>query len=186
VNKPSHRMTAHQPQQPQNSQYYCNRPQHFIILSIFSGPQTVWVLDTTAETGQRLASARCAALFPHDLLDLADLFLYFAGLISPYPILVSFSGGTSPSFVRVDLSKSKCTSSNARTTTGTSAFGSATMPAPLHSFTVVTEILQCIFAVKIFLFFIAVTPLCKYDCELVYCETFSANTIRPFSTIASE
>jgi hypothetical protein len=29
VNEPSHRVTAHQPQQPQNDQYYSNRPQHY-------------------------------------------------------------------------------------------------------------------------------------------------------------
>ena len=35
VNKPSHRVTAHQPQQPQNYQYHCNRPQHpFFSLSL--------------------------------------------------------------------------------------------------------------------------------------------------------
>jgi hypothetical protein len=32
VNEPSHRVTGDQPQQPQNYQYYSNRPQHVILL----------------------------------------------------------------------------------------------------------------------------------------------------------
>lgn len=32
VNEPSHRITGHQPQQPQNYQYYSNRPQHGMLL----------------------------------------------------------------------------------------------------------------------------------------------------------
>jgi hypothetical protein len=32
MNKPSHRITGHQPQQPQNYQYYRNRPQQGILL----------------------------------------------------------------------------------------------------------------------------------------------------------
>jgi hypothetical protein len=32
MNDPTHRMTGHQPQQPQNYQYYGNRPQHGILL----------------------------------------------------------------------------------------------------------------------------------------------------------
>ena len=37
VNEPSHRVTAHQPQQPQHYQYYSNRPQHKILLSLVHG-----------------------------------------------------------------------------------------------------------------------------------------------------
>src|SRR4030042_6446134 len=33
-NKPSHRVTSYQPEQPQNDQYYSNRPQHMILRSI--------------------------------------------------------------------------------------------------------------------------------------------------------
>src|SRR4030042_2415996 len=37
VNEPSYRVTAHQPQQPQHYQYYSNRPQHEILLSLGHG-----------------------------------------------------------------------------------------------------------------------------------------------------
>jgi hypothetical protein len=37
VNEPSHRVTAHQPQQPQHYQYYSNRPQHENLLSLGHG-----------------------------------------------------------------------------------------------------------------------------------------------------
>jgi hypothetical protein len=42
VNEPSHRVTAHQPQQPQNRQYYSNRPQHKILLSMGHGFTAGW------------------------------------------------------------------------------------------------------------------------------------------------
>jgi hypothetical protein len=32
MNKITHRIATHQPQQPQNGQYYGNRPQHMILL----------------------------------------------------------------------------------------------------------------------------------------------------------
>src|SRR5208283_5385027 len=34
VNQPSHRVTGHQPQHPQNYQYHSDRPQHMILLSV--------------------------------------------------------------------------------------------------------------------------------------------------------
>ena len=34
MDEPSHRVTAHKSQQPQDYQYYSNRPQHSILLSI--------------------------------------------------------------------------------------------------------------------------------------------------------
>ena len=42
VNEPSHRVTAHQPQQPQNRQDYSNRPQHKILLSLGHGFTAGW------------------------------------------------------------------------------------------------------------------------------------------------
>jgi hypothetical protein len=45
VNKPSHRVTAHQAQQPQNHQYDSNRPQHKMLLSDSmprDGPELEW------------------------------------------------------------------------------------------------------------------------------------------------
>src|SRR5258707_9212904 len=37
VNKPAHRVTAHQSQEPQNNQYNGNRVQHLILLPGYSG-----------------------------------------------------------------------------------------------------------------------------------------------------
>ena len=37
VNEPSHRVTGQQSQYPQNQQYYCNCPQHMILLSVCAG-----------------------------------------------------------------------------------------------------------------------------------------------------
>jgi hypothetical protein len=54
MNEITHRIATHQPQKPQNDQYYRNRPQHFY--PPFS-------------------------LLPKDLLDLTDLFLNFAGCL---------------------------------------------------------------------------------------------------------
>ena len=38
MNEPAHGVTAHQPQQPQNQQYYNYCPQHVILLPDCSGP----------------------------------------------------------------------------------------------------------------------------------------------------
>lgn len=61
VNESSHRVTAHQPKQPQSYQYDSNRPQHRILLFIGHGLTVGWyVRDRPAA----ILEPPCSCLFP--------------------------------------------------------------------------------------------------------------------------
>ena len=87
VNKPSHRVTAHQPQQPQNYQYHSDRPQHLILLSCLNeGPKS-------AEHRSKLLGRRVRlGLFQVKLVEIRpslDLIPLAFGLILVHVILHS-------------------------------------------------------------------------------------------------
>ena len=65
MNSIAQSIATHQSQQPQNQQYDSDRPQHVILLSD--------------------CSFQHLSLLPQNLLDLADLFLNFAGCLFVFP-----------------------------------------------------------------------------------------------------